>query len=190
MRRTRSTASGLWGSTEPKPIKRSGNRLTTPATSSLERGGRPVKVSASQARRTPTMSSFSYSAATSSMGRAVARLRKYRSADSRYGPRAPSSHSGTGRWTWKSIVAISPLGSGKGRSQVSGQATGEVYHSGHTIADRALVVKREPSSHRHRFLSRATPTLPLLLQLFHPNVVGHRAGPRNEHGKAPTPPST
>jgi hypothetical protein len=47
------------GSTLAKPMNLSGNSATIPAISSLVRGGSPVAVSASQARSTPTMSSFS-----------------------------------------------------------------------------------------------------------------------------------
>ena len=64
------------GSTEAKPTNRPGNRATIPATRSLERGGRPVAVSASQASSTPTQSRASYTPASSSAVLRVTRRRK------------------------------------------------------------------------------------------------------------------
>ena len=82
----------------------SGYARQAAATVSFGTRGRPVAVSASQARSTAMTSSWRYLAASSSSVARCTGDRKYASAASTYPAMLPSSQSGVGRCTWKSMA--------------------------------------------------------------------------------------
>ncbi len=97
-------ASPLCGSTDPRPVNTSGCSRQAAATVSFGTRGRPVAVSASQASSTARTPSPRYRPASwSSDPRCTGDL-KYASAASTYPAMLPSSQSGVGRCTWKSMA--------------------------------------------------------------------------------------